>query len=277
MDKPKITICTVNFNSSQFIELMLFAIEKLTHNSYKVIIRDNNSKLSDYKKLKKIVGKYNRVSLYRVETDLKGSIAHGEALNDLVSKIDTEYGVILDADATFLVKDWDDILINKLSESIPIFGTQADDSGKKPMDFPLMFALIFKTDTLKKIDIDFRPKNINLGQDTGFELREKYQKADLSGGLLYGFNTREYKNGPFANVVCTEYYLSKDGNGEIFATHFGRGSSPKAKRLVRFTRSTNIFIRIINRLIRPFNTNLWKTEKKHWIKTVKEIIEKQNA
>lgn len=261
MEKPLITICTVNYNSSEFIGLMLHALEKLTHNSFKVIIRDNNSKTKDYNNLKNIVKKYKNVSLYQVKTISSGSLAHGEALNDLVSQIETEYGVILDADATFLIKDWDKILMNKLSESIPIFGTQADGLGGKPTDFPLMFAVILKTEILKNLKIDFRPQNINIGQDTGFELREKYLKSNFSGGLLYSFNTRKYKRGTFANVICTEYYLSKDGEGDIFAAHFGRGSSPKAKNLIRL-RSKDNLSRIINKVLLLPNYIKWSYDKK---------------
>src|SRR5258706_11689809 len=126
MEKQIITICTVNYNSSDFIELLLYALKKLTSSPYKVVIRDNNSKLKNYNKLEKVVSKYSNVKLYRSSTLLRGSEAHGEALNDLVSQIDTPYGVIIDADATFLAKDWDKILIEKINDKMPIIGTQAD-------------------------------------------------------------------------------------------------------------------------------------------------------
>ncbi len=43
-----ITICIVNYNSSEFVLNTLYCLEKITKNNYKVIIRDNNSKLKDY-------------------------------------------------------------------------------------------------------------------------------------------------------------------------------------------------------------------------------------
>ena len=105
MSTPLITVCIVNYNSADFILNTLNCLEKITKNSYKVIIRDNNSKLKDYNKLKKNSQKYPYVDIYRIENfNYTGSIAHGIAINDLIHKINTKYGVILDADFTFLYK-----------------------------------------------------------------------------------------------------------------------------------------------------------------------------
>lgn len=273
MEKPLITVCITNYNSFDFVSLNLFALKKLTKNSYKVIIRDNNSRISDYQKLENLIKeKYNNVYLYRVETKLLGSVAHGEALNDLVSQIDTEYGVILDADAVFLKKNWDEILISKMNDQMPIYGTQADSNGKKPMDFPLMFAIIFKTDILKSLNIDFRPRDLSKHEDTGFELREKYLSNNFSGGLLYDFNTRTFKKGLFADIVCSEYYLSKEEPRKIFASHFGRGSAPSAKKLVRAGSNDGIFIKFLNKILLGFNFIKWKKDRKDWINKSKIII-----
>lgn len=273
----EITICTVNYNSASFIDLMLFAFEKLTRRKYKVIIRDNCSAKKDFDKLKKIVANYENVSLYRVETDLKGSEAHGTALNDLVGKIDTPYGVVIDADATFLYKDWDDLLINKMSEEKPIVGTQADTLGGKPMDFPLMFAIIFKTEIIKRLNIDFRPKDISNFQDTGWELREKYQAAGYKGGLIYDYNTRLHKDTPFKELICSCYYENSDkGNkGSLIASHFGRGSAPYTKNLIKFGKDRSKFIvKLINKFLMVFNFIKWKRDKKKWIMICRQIIKK---
>lgn len=281
MEKPLITICTVThtIKEFEFIQMMLFSFEKLTFNKYKVIIRDNNSNPKYFKKLKNFIDskKYSNVELFRVETKLHGSDAHGDALNELVSKIDTPFGVIMDSDAIFLCKNWDQILINKINTSIPIFGSQADVLGPKPKDFPLMFAVMFKTDILKDLQIDFRPRDLSKFEDTGWELRDKFLSKGLQGGLLYDFNTRLYKKGPFANIVCSEYYLSEDPvNDNIFACHFGRGSSPKSKNLVKINAGSNIFLRIINKSLSFFNFLKWKKDKKVWLEICKKIINEQS-
>lgn len=275
MKQQLITICTVNYNSSEFISMMLYSFRNLSVYPYKVIIRDNNSKKTDYEKLKNFITneKYNNVELYRVETTLIGSEAHGTALNDLVGKINTPYFCILDADAIFLKKDWDKILISYLDDKVKLIGTQA--SNPNALDFVSTFAVLGETESFKKLNIDFRPKDLLKFQDTEWDLREKYLNAKLSSRLLYDFNTRIYKKGPFSKVVCSEFYLSNNGDGSIFASHFGRGSSPKTKNLFKINAGSNILLRIINRGLIFINVIKWKKDKKNWLNICKKIIDNQ--
>ncbi len=221
-----LTICIVNYNSSHFILNTLYCLEKITKNNYKMIIRDNNSNLKDYLNLEKNIRNYSNVELYRVKDfKLTGSMAHGVAINDLVNKIDTKYGVILDADCTFLYKNWDQILMNEIDEKCPIIGTQAsqDYGSKKQGIFPVMYAILFYTNILKKIQPDFKPIESENFIDTGHQLKEQFLKKGYKGKLLYAKNTRTFKLGPFRKIFCEEYYLN--GIDKIFACHFGRGSS----------------------------------------------------
>ncbi|MGQ4876430.1 MAG: glycosyltransferase [Promethearchaeia archaeon] len=266
-----ITICIVNYNSADFIINTLYCLEKITKNPYKIIIRDNNSKFKDFKKLKKAVLNYKNVFLYRIENfRYIGSKAHGIAINDLVKRIDTPYGVILDADCTFLYKNWDEILINELSENTPIIGTQAPIGygSKKYTDFPLMFAVLFDTNILKKLNIDFKPSDDMITKDTGYQMREAYLKAGYKGKLLIFKNTRDYKKGPFKDILCGEYYLN--GKEHIFASHFSRGSTlGKAKYLkTKIGRIINLIPIIGDYLLKLKG----KREKKKWIKTCKQIV-----
>ena len=119
-------------------------------------------------------------------------MAYGIAVNDLISKIDTKYGVILDSDCTFLYKNWDEILISEINEEYPIIGTQAPVGSIKPQDFLYLFAFLFITDIMKRLKIDFRPKDIKKLEDTGFELRKKYLENGYKGKILLMRNTRNY-------------------------------------------------------------------------------------
>lgn len=219
-----ITVCISNHNTSDFTLNTLYCLKKLTKNKYKVIIRDNDSNLKDYLKLKKYVKYYPNIKLYRVENlnypYRLASLAHGTALNDLIFQIDTKYGAVLDSDCTFLYKNWDEVLINEINEDYPIIGTQAP--AFKYQDFPFVFGFFFITNILKSLNIDFRPKDIFIkGQDTGFEMREKYINSGYKGKLLINKYTKEYKSGPFNKVLCQEFYLTS--YKEIFASHFWRG------------------------------------------------------
>jgi len=271
---PSITICIVNYNSSDFILNTLYCLEKITKNDYKVIIRDNNSEIKDYLNLKNNLQKNSNVELYRINNfNYKGSIAHGIALNDLINRIDTRYGVILDADCTFLYKNWDEVLINEINEEYPIIGTQAPigKNSKKPKDFPLMFAILFDTRIMKKLQISFIPENPEEFRDTGFELREKYLKNDYKGKLLFFKNTRSFKLGPFNKIICAEYYL--EGHKRIFASHFGRGSSLGRKKYLNTKKRIFYIIPIVGSLLLKLKG---KRDKKKWIKTCKKIIDNIN-
>ena len=220
-----LTICITNYNSSEFVLNTLYCLKKLTKNDYKVIIRDNNSKIRDFLNLKKKIHLYSNINLYRVNNfNFKGSMAHGLALNDLTSKIDTRYGVILDADCTFLHKDWDDILIKEINDEYPIIGTQAPKhpNGIKPQDFPYMFGLLFDNNIMKKLNVDFRAEDARF-KDTAYKLKETYIQNGFKGKLIYFKSTRNFKSGPFRKLICGEFYLN--GYKQIFACHFGRGSS----------------------------------------------------
>lgn len=262
-----ITILIVNYNSSDFVNLSLYALEKLTKNYYKVFIIDNGSKISDYKKLMNFVKNYKNVKVERKLWKFNSaSMHHATALNYLIKYVKTDYFAVLDADATFLIKNWDEILINKMNKNTPVGGTQAPPF--KPQDFPLMFAILFRTKEFMNLNIDFRPRNIGKHEDTGIEIREKYLSKNYDCILLKSKITRNYKKGPFKTVICVEYYL--DNQAHIFASHFARGSTLGKNKY----KKNNIFNKV------PFFFNLYlelkgKSEKFKWIKIAKNVVDFQ--
>jgi len=260
----------VNYNTSAFIEISLYALAKLTKNKYKVIICDNDSRYIDKKKLKRIVNRYRNVELFFRKQSAPGSMGHGEALNILIDKIDTPYGVILDADSTFLKKGWDEILINQLDDRVKIIGAPPVKNPIKPTDFSLTYAVLFDTKVFKALKIDMRPKNPKIGQDVGWEMREKYLHNGYAGKILEVRNTREYKDGPFRNVICAECYLE---GFDIFASHFGRGASlgvPKYKEWNRLLR-----VPILNIVAYVCMKIKGYRERKEWLAICKKIIDKE--
>jgi glycosyltransferase involved in cell wall biosynthesis len=234
MTEELITVILVNYNTSTFIKINLYAFKKLMKNKYKVIICDNGSRYLDKSKLKKIAGKYSNVELFFRKQSTSGSMGHGEALNLLIENIDTPYGVILDADATLLKKGWDDILIDQFDDKVKIIGCPPVENPIKPTDFPSVYATLFDTKTFKSLKIDMRPKNPKIGLDTGWEMREKFFKSGYQCKVLESRNTREYKEGLFRDLICTEYYL--EGYGEVFACHFGRGATLGAAKYYKGNR-----------------------------------------
>lgn len=258
-----LTVVTINYNTAKFIELLLYSLTKLTFHEYKVIIADNNSKSRDFCYLQKIVDRYSNVRLYRKQGfDLKGSLAHGTTLNELIPQIDTEYGVIVDADFVFLKKNWDKILIEKMkNDNGQIVGVKPPVWWGKPIDFPAMFLLLFKSIVIKKMNIDFRPfrprdikisdaityslkssfkeeidnfdyiikKPINsfvfvddILRDTGWHLRKKFKECNFFASLINSFSTDVYKDEKeFCNLKRVDLFYN---DNELLASHFGQGA-----------------------------------------------------
>ncbi|MFX0186792.1 MAG: glycosyltransferase [Candidatus Hodarchaeota archaeon] len=269
-----ITICIVNYNSSDFILNTLYCLEKITKNNYKVIIRDNNSKLKDFLNLKNNIKRYSNVELYRVEEfSYKGSIAHGIAVNDLINKINTKYGVILDADCTFLYNNWDEILINEINEKQPLIGVPGSEElgSTRQSNFPILICVLFITEILKKLQIDFRPKE--KGEkliDTGHELAIKFIEAGYKGKTLERRSTRVYKSGPFRKFICAEFYLN--GHRNIFGSHFGRGSTLGAAKYLKGWKKKIYLIPLIGSYLLK---SKGKRERKGWIKVCKKLVNRK--
>jgi glycosyltransferase involved in cell wall biosynthesis len=253
-----ITILCVNFNTSDFIEVMLYSFKRLTAQPYEVLIVDNGSNDKHLLRLAKVAQDYTNVKLiYRRQT-VSGSIGHGEAMDLLVSMVRTPYFVTMDSDAVFLIRNWDEILISRINEKIKAIGTQA--SGKKIKDFPLMYAVLYSTDAFKKSNARFLPSS-NFGQDgqnnydTGWQVRENFIKCGYYGEVLKFKNTRTYHDGPYADMLAAEYYM--DEVHEIFVSHFGRGSSGGLPKIQNWWRKIPLIGSIFARIIARSERKLW--------------------
>ncbi len=230
-DEATLTIVVVNFNSAEFVLESLRAIERLTVSKWKMVICDNGSTHGDFLKLRNGTSRYRNVTLLARTQTKFGSSGHGEALNVLAGHIDTRYGAILDADCLPLMFGWDAFLIDKLDGEVKIAGTpvahNTPGDSKRDRSFPLMFLCLFDAEALRIGEIDFRPRNIAAGEDTGWRMRESVEKQGFRGFCLFGQNTRTYRQGPLATTICDEYYTD-DSCEQLICAHFGRGSNPRS-------------------------------------------------
>lgn len=265
--KARLTVLTVNYNSAPFIRFMLDSLEKLTFYPYEVIICDNGSTESDLVLLKDALINRSNACVYYRQQSQRGSVGHGEALDLICAKVETDYFVVIDADAVFLIKDWDRILIERLTVTIKAIGTQA--AGGKAQDFPHMYGVMFDTPTFRSLGCGFSPAHgdvIDPHRDTGWMIREKFHAAGLEGEVLEMKNTRDWKVGPFRKLICGEFYLQ--GMEQIFASHFGRGSTlGAAKRRGIWTR-----IPIVRRVVAA---RIGVRERRLWIETAQRIVDTQ--
>lgn len=269
MPDPLITVLTVNYNTSDFIELMLYALSKLTANPYKVIICDNGSKKRDILKLARIAKKNNNIELIFRQQSEAGSKAHGEALDILISMVSSKYTTILDSDCTFLLKGWDEKLIKKIDDKVKIIGSgfHSVDKEKRASgeEFPLPFASLFETKVYKTLAISCMPENVPNKKDTCWQWQHKFISGGYNGLTLTGLNTRYFKKGRFASVlVATEYYTP---DGSLIASHFGRGSNSGAAKYFKWLK-----IPVVSGFLKRC---YGKFEKKKWISKCYEIINEQ--
>ncbi|EKD56837.1 MAG: hypothetical protein ACD_58C00072G0003 [uncultured bacterium] len=264
-----ITVLIVNYNTADFIKVSLYALYKLTKNPYLVYILDNNSSEKDFNNLKKISKVFSNVGLERVTSDRKGSAAHGSALNILIKKVKTPYFCILDSDAVWLKKNWDEILINKINNSVKVIGTEAPPGSMVKSNFPTIYAIFFETKTFFDLKIDCRPKNIYTQQDVCYQLADLYHKKNYGSKLISYKNTREFRDGPFHNVICMEYYLY--GHSHIFASHFSRGADSTHSKYLKGSSFINA-LPFIGTFLRKIKFN---QEKNKWIETSYQVINEQ--
>jgi hypothetical protein len=267
MDEPEITILTVNYNTSDFIKLILYAIKKLTVSKYKVLICDNGSRQKDILKLAEIAKINECVEIIYRQQRESGSIAHGEALDILIGLVHSKYTVIMDSDCTFLMNGWDEEMISQVNGDVKIIGATSPISragGREAGgDFPLPFAVLFETAVFRELKICCTPANKNIGQDTGWEWREKFKEAGYKGKTFISTSTRDYKKGYFRDIIGVEEYYTDDMR--LIASHFGRGSSLGEAKYFKW-----LNIPIISQVIRK---SYGKIEKRRWINKCNQLID----
>ena len=210
-----ISIITVNYNDSKFKVLMAYALKKLTKNNFNFTIIDNGSDNINLKILEDLKIQYSFIKIIKRKQSIRGSHAHGEALNIGIAESNTQYTCVFDGDAIPLLKSWDDLLIYNLKNDIKIIGATTPKHSKIKRfgagEFPMPFFAMFETEVLKKLEIDNRPKDVINGQDTSFEWYEKFSKSKIKSDIFLTLNTRE-KNveGFLSDCFAIEVYYYKN-------------------------------------------------------------------
>lgn len=240
--KPIITILITNYNTSHFVEGLLYALHRLTKNPYQVLINDNGSSPAQLRALLRAARRYPHVFIHlRSSTEKFGSLAHGRALDALMPHVHTPYTAVFDSDAVVLQRNWDERLLGFLKGNVKIAGTPLGKewAHQKPSDFPSQFIVMFETAAFLKLNISWQPELDEQGhakqengliKDLAWQLKVKYTQAGLGGQIVEARNTRFYQQGPFKSLTgVVEYYLPNDPD-KIFGSHFGRGhTSGQAK------------------------------------------------
>ena len=272
-----LTVVCVSRNDSTFIKLFLIALKKLTKNNFKVIICNNGSDKKNHVSLTKIVSSFNNVQLINLsfQTELEStSIGHGKSLDYLISLTKTKYCVVMDSDCIVLKRNWDEIMINSLDDSIKIIGATSPRKRKGNRigagDFPLPFLALFETLFYKNLNISCMPGDRSLGEDTAWEWKTKIENNNYKGKIFTTLNTRDYDKGPFKRLTGIEEYYY---DNTLIAAHFGRGGSQGLAKYIKISGSENI-IKLFYYYL--YWKVMWHIEIYKWKTISKNIIQNQN-
>lgn len=129
-----ISYVVVNYNSYDFLFILLKSIKKFSSISYEVIVIDNSfeKKTLDFANVFFYFQNFN--------------IGHGEGLNLGIKEANGEYVLLLDVDCHFLCHDFDKMLISKKEDIITVPGTI-----KKPIRPAFFFS---KKDIIKNYNFN---------------------------------------------------------------------------------------------------------------------------
>ena len=268
--KKIITVLLVNYNTSEFVNLLLYSISNLTQNYYQVIICDNGSNDKELIKLSHVVRRYKDVNVFFRTQSQHGSIGHAEALDILIEKVGTKYTVIMDSDCVLLMKGWDQYMIDQMNKHVKIVGSSKIEGvkvGRSGSNFILPFISMFETKIFKDLQISCMPGNIKNGEDTCWEWSKKYKKNNYKCSKFIGESTRNNLSTEFSNIVGIEVYYTSEC--KIIGSHFGRGSSNG------YAKYKNWYFRFIPFLSKYLNNFYGLQQKNKWILRSINIIKKE--
>ncbi len=162
---PDLTICTVSFNSKNWLDLNYSLARKLNPNSdFTWLVAENSPKDSTLRidssdqRFTSIAGAKFKKRYYA-----SASYHHGEGLNILVGKVCSRYLLVLDPDFYITRKNWiSDIIEYMNRHKIAILGTPWHPKRtSKIRYFPSAHCTFFDLEKTNKADLDFLPEYDN--------------------------------------------------------------------------------------------------------------------
>jgi hypothetical protein len=242
-------------NCEEYVKFLIFSIIKTTPNMNNIeFLLGINNKSVNVPFLENIFIN-NNLKYKIIKYDLKNNTSypssynHALCLNEILKNMDKEYGMFIDCDVVLLEKNWNNKLLEMFKDNIAIIGSEYD--GNKYMDFPNAVFCIFKTNILKKYNINFLPfhsfcpnynkskkneiiqenkkyfngdKEITL--DVGWELPVKLKKNNYSGVTMKLVSPRIKETQKYLKFMLPDMRgESYQINNIPFCSHIGRSSS----------------------------------------------------
>jgi hypothetical protein len=176
---------------------------------------------------------------------LRGSDAHGAALNECVKRIQTEWLLITDPDICVLSRGWDTLCKRAVHHRRAAVGASNDPAWgqAKPQDFPGVYFFFARTRFIQEMKVDWRPlperwRNwrswmlkrapgfaidwfIGNG-DTGCRVRDQFRRRRYTAAVFdYHHHTEPGNNVMAPDIRADEYHWQ----GIPIVTHIGKSGN----------------------------------------------------
>jgi hypothetical protein len=154
----RLTVCTVNWYSAEFIEELFLNLNQKAAAPLKIkytVIDNTNGRDKELQRIERLK---LPVRIIPCDTkEMKGSYAHGIALNLALSVIDTEYGLIVDPDVHVFINGWENFCIEKINSEHCLSVGTAYPPWQLGMyhNFPTPVFCFFKTADYRNMNADW--------------------------------------------------------------------------------------------------------------------------
>ena len=149
------------YNCEKYIDFLIFSILKTYSKEINLeFLLGINNNVVNVNFLENIFIK-NNLKYKTIKFDLKNNTSipssynHGLCLNEIFKHMDKKYGMFIDCDVVVLEKNWDKKLLKMFTDNVAIIGSEYD--GRHYKGFPNVIFCLFKTEILKKCNINFLP------------------------------------------------------------------------------------------------------------------------
>tara|TARA_R100001460_G_scaffold28089_1_gene56382 strand:- start:636 stop:1490 length:855 start_codon:yes stop_codon:yes gene_type:complete len=172
------------------------------------------------------------------------SEGHGACLDMIMENMNSKYGMMVDADCAFLLKNWDQVLVSKITETNIIVGTEYGHDDYKYMKNANVITCFFDIEKVKSMKMSWKPelKHITIDEsnthvyhreigetiflDTGSELPKKLIENGFTSTymILVSPRVKKYKdrlNFMTPDMRGEEYIL----DNKSIVSHVGRSST----------------------------------------------------
>ena len=146
-------------NSEHFVNFLIDSIEKTVSNDYEIeYILGVNTKVANRDFFFNLQTKFKKIICDVPTSNQISSINHGSILDHVFDKMNSKYGMVVDCDVAFLMKDWDKKLISALDKETIIIGTEYELGANKFMGSPNAIMSLFLVDKLKETGLSWKPE-----------------------------------------------------------------------------------------------------------------------